>query len=176
MRTIIYASANLVQTAILNFKMATTKYGYSPYLTLRGSQIFDFPLYLFVCWSLTSLCHSNGHIETMPAREINPFTALTRIRSQFLRTQWSTSNHSEWTRLRLRPLSHRGWWFSPIYKYLLYENSNPIDTNNCTGLSLAIKKIIYLLHYWTLHDDSWRPWEHIVILRSEQQFPRYSWF
>ena len=33
-----------------------------------------------VCWSLTSLCHSNGHIETMPAREINPFTALTRIR------------------------------------------------------------------------------------------------
>ena len=62
-----------------------------------------------VCWSLTSLCHSNGHIETMPAREINPFTALTRIRSQFLRTQWSTSNHSEWTRLRLRPLSHRGW-------------------------------------------------------------------
>ena len=38
---------------------------------------------LFVCWNLTSLCHSNGHIETMPAREINPFTALTRIRSQF---------------------------------------------------------------------------------------------
>ena len=28
----------------------------------------------------------------MPAREINPFTGLTRIRSQFLRTQWSTSN------------------------------------------------------------------------------------
>ena len=59
------------------------------------------------CWSSTSLCHSNGHIETMPAREINPFTALTRIRSQFLRTQWSTSNHSEWTRLLIRPLSHR---------------------------------------------------------------------
>ena len=37
---------------------------------------------LFVCWSLTSLCHSNGHIETMPAREINPFTALTRIRDR----------------------------------------------------------------------------------------------
>ena len=36
---------------------------------------------------------SLSHIETMPAREINPFTALTRIRSQFLRTQWSTSNH-----------------------------------------------------------------------------------
>ena len=34
----------------------------------------------------------------MPAREINPFTAMTRIRSQFLRT-----------RLRLIPLSHRGW-------------------------------------------------------------------
>ena len=70
---------------------------------------------------LTSLCHSNEHIETMPAWEINPFTALTRIRSQFLRTQWSTSNHqrvdtttpqsnhSEWTRLRIRQLSHRGW-------------------------------------------------------------------
>ena len=28
---------------------------------------------LFVCWSLTSLCHSNGHIETMPAREVTPF-------------------------------------------------------------------------------------------------------
>ena len=47
----------------------------------------------WVCWSLTSLCHSNGHIETMPAREINPFNALTRIRSEFFRTQWSTSNH-----------------------------------------------------------------------------------
>ena len=45
------------------------------------------PVVVVVCWSLTSLCHSNGHIETMPAREINPFTALTRIRSQFLRTQ-----------------------------------------------------------------------------------------
>ena len=46
------------------------------------------------CWEFTvSLCHSNGHIETMPDREINPFTALARIRSQFLRTQWSTSNH-----------------------------------------------------------------------------------
>ena len=43
--------------------------------------------FMFVCWSLTSLCHSNGHIETMLAREMNPFTALTRIRSQFLRTQ-----------------------------------------------------------------------------------------
>ena len=52
-------------------------------------------VYVFglVCWSLASLCHSNEHMETMPAREINPFTALTRIRSQFLRTQWSTSNH-----------------------------------------------------------------------------------
>ena len=54
-----------------------------------------------VCWSLTSLCHSNGYIETMPAREINPFTALTRIRSQFLRTQWRAII-SEWTRPRLR--------------------------------------------------------------------------
>ena len=63
---------------------------------------------VLVCWSLTSFCHSNGHIETMPAREINPFTALTGIQSQFLRTQWRAII-SEWTRLRLRPLSHRGW-------------------------------------------------------------------
>ena len=73
----------------------------------------------FVCLSLTSLCHSNGHIETMPAREINPFTALTRIRSQFLRTQWSTSNHSEWTQLRIRPLSHRGWHTHPRWPHRL---------------------------------------------------------
>ena len=53
----------------------------------------DYGARQMVCWSLTSLCHSNGHIETMPAREINPFTALTRIRSQFIRTQWSTRNH-----------------------------------------------------------------------------------
>ena len=79
----------------------------TPYLTLFGYTCIW--IWMFVCWSLTSLCHSNRHIETMPAREINPFTALTRIRSQFLRTQWSTSNHSEWTRLRIKPLSHRGW-------------------------------------------------------------------
>ena len=42
---------------------------------------------LLVCWSLTSLCHSNGYIEAMSARKINPFTNLTRIRSQLLRTQ-----------------------------------------------------------------------------------------
>ena len=35
-------------------------------------------------------------------------TALTGIRSQFLRTQWRTII-SEWTRLRLRQLCHRGW-------------------------------------------------------------------
>ena len=100
-------------------------------------------LSVFVCWSLTSLCHSNGHIETIPAREINPFTALTRIRSQLLRTQWSTSNHSEWTQLRVRPLSHRGWppcqcgkllwghfhwlvmtWLWPAIRVLLYLSSN----------------------------------------------------
>ena len=44
MRTIINALTNLVQTAILNFKMATAKYGYSSYLSIRGSQILDFPL------------------------------------------------------------------------------------------------------------------------------------
>ena len=48
MRTTINALANLVQTTILNFKMATTKYGYSPYLSLRGDQILDFPLYTYL--------------------------------------------------------------------------------------------------------------------------------
>ena len=56
-------------------------------LSLGGTARQTALVCLFVCWTLTSLCHSNGHIETMPAREINPFTALTRIRSQFLRTQ-----------------------------------------------------------------------------------------
>ena len=82
---------------------------WGPRLNLSCFPAILSPISMFVCWSLTSLCHSNGHIETMPAREINPFTALTRIRSQFLRTQWSTSNHSEWTQLRLRQLSHWGW-------------------------------------------------------------------
>ena len=82
-------------------------------------------VFVFVCWSLTSLCHSNGHIETMPAREINPFTALTRIRSQFLRTQWSTSKHSEWTRLRFRTLSHRGGHVFGVNRPL-----GPIHTKN----------------------------------------------
>ena len=69
------------------------------YITWRFTTLRPFLVHKYiymmsmVCWSLTSLCHSNGHIETMPAREINPFTALTRIRSQFLMTQWSTSNH-----------------------------------------------------------------------------------
>ena len=83
----------------------------------------------FVCWSLTSLCHSNGHIETMPAREINPLTALTRIRSQFLRTQWSTSNHSEWTRQRLRPLSHRGWLYIYMHGAFLCWKSTLLYTH-----------------------------------------------
>ena len=54
------------------------------YMCFCSTYVINYDL---VCWSLTSLCHSNGHIETMPVREINPFTALTRIRSQFLRTQ-----------------------------------------------------------------------------------------
>ena len=65
----------------------TTLTGRNASLTWRNASL---TWCLFVCLSLTSLCHC---IETMPAREINPFTALTRIRSQFLRTKWSTSNH-----------------------------------------------------------------------------------
>ena len=121
----------------------------------------------FVCWSLTSLCHSNGHIETMPAREINPFTALTRIRYQFLRTQWSTSNHSEWTRLRLRPLSHRGWlghvsgeapaWPNTAQRHpcgWLAEQSNCVDGHNG------------LIHGWVTQD--------IVLMQCAQNATLYQ--
>ena len=102
--------------------------GGASFVSLSGQHTFCWQncdnqavLCLFVCWSLTSLCHSNGHIETMPAWEINPFTALTRIRSQFLRTQWSTSNHSEWTRLRLRPLSRQAVLCKQKCLYMSYR-------------------------------------------------------
>ena len=76
-----------LKNSIVAYKRLSTSLGSK---TLNNTSSLGLGL---VCWSLTSLCHSNGHIETMPAREINPFTALTRIRPQFLRTQWSTSNH-----------------------------------------------------------------------------------
>ena len=104
----------------------------------------------FVCWSLTSLCHSNGHIETMPAREINPFTALTRIRSQFLRTQWSTSNHSEWTRLRVRPLSHRGCrYVNGSYDHVSCHSVNYIYIYlSCQWISLQISTGVFCASSW----------------------------
>ena len=70
---------------------------------------FHFGWSMVAGWSLTSLCHSNGHIETMPARENNPFIALTRIRSQFLRTQWSTSNHQRVNTTALQTAQPSGW-------------------------------------------------------------------
>ena len=49
-------------------------------------------------------------MKTMPAREMNPFTALTGIRSQFLRdTMMSNHQRVDNTTMRLRPLRHRGW-------------------------------------------------------------------
>ena len=46
----------------------------------------------------------------MPAREINPFTARTRIRSQFSQdTMIDEQSQRVETTIRLRPLSHRGW-------------------------------------------------------------------
>ena len=36
---------------------------------------------------LRSCYQDHRHMETMPAQKVNPFTALTGIRSQFLRTQ-----------------------------------------------------------------------------------------
>ena len=94
-----------------------TPYMFSSIETAPLCKILEQIIFL-VCWSLRSLCHNNGDIETMPAREINPFIALTRIRSQFLRTQWRTII-SEWTRLRLRPLSHQGWLFRAIGSLLM---------------------------------------------------------
>ena len=37
-------------------------------LVMNVSTVTTEQLDFLVCWSLTSLCHSNGHIETMPAR------------------------------------------------------------------------------------------------------------
>ena len=93
---------------------------------------------VLVCWSLTSLCHSNhgnGHIETMPARKINPFTALTRIRSQLLRTQWSTSNHQGVSMTALQTAQPSGL-VTPGLWLMWYQNSN---WSNC-----SYKKKLYL--------------------------------
>ena len=64
----------------------------------------------------------------MPAPEINPFTALTRIRSQFLRTQWSTSNHQQ---VDMTTLQKGGGWRVThstqqliIWFYLKYNHIN----------------------------------------------------
>ena len=109
---------------------------------------------LFVCWSLTSLCHSNGHIETMPAREINPFTALTRIRSQLLRTHWSTSNHCEWTQLRVRPLSHRGW-----QNWLVVDFNINYDWAQITVRFGTVDSVVWIAHttvrYGTVDSVVW---------------------
>ena len=43
---------------------------------------------------LTYLCHSNGHIETMLAREMNPFTALIPVsQDTMIDEQSSASEH-----------------------------------------------------------------------------------
>ena len=91
--------------------------------SMAGNKMIDTSPGCLVCWSLTSLCHSNGHIETMPAREINPFTALTRIRSQFLRTQWSTSNHQRVDTTMLQTAQPSGLAY-------LQDVANPLLRNN----------------------------------------------
>ena len=63
-----------------------------------------------VCWSLTSLCHSNGHIKTMPAREkLIPLLPGPGFDPSFSGHNDRRAIISKWTRLLLRPLSHRGW-------------------------------------------------------------------
>ena len=103
-----------------------------------------------VCWSLTSLCHSNGHIETMPAREINPFTALTRIRFQFLRTQWSTSNHQRvdtTTPLTAQPsgLALVGMYY--VYAMISYVSATVMlqfSTIFPAGITLSLVSVMHL--------------------------------
>ena len=96
---------------------------------------------VLVCWSLTSLSHSNGHIETMPAREINPFIA------QLIPLLPSFSGHndrraiiSEWTRLRLRLISHRGWQCGEgkytITSSFLEESGTVLNHANCWTIFL----------------------------------------
>ena len=97
---------------------------------------------LFVCWSLTSLCHSNGHIETMPARVINPFTALTRIRSQFLRTQWSTSNRQRvdtTTPQTAEPSGLAVWHKCCVFVNLQFSVHDPTHLHNTVYLSLLLQ-------------------------------------
>ena len=114
---------------------------------------------VLVCWSLTCLCHCNGHIWTMPAREINPFTALTGIWSQFLRTQWRAIM-SEWTRLHLRPLSHRGWhtmnWSAVEYTiWTCYPNISLYWNWNLWCWPLCTNRLNKVLEKWTY--DSFHP-------------------
>ena len=102
-----------------------------------------------VCWSLTSLCDSNGHIETMPGREINPFTALTRIWSQFLRTQWSTSNHQRVDTTTPQTAQPSGL----AAKYMKYLTNNmvvwPLFGHICTDF--AILSIIAIFTFILLY-------------------------
>ena len=104
------------------FKLAPGENLWSMHLWVRKYSWSEHARYqnvqFIVYWSLTSLCHSNGHIETMPAREINPFTVLTRIRSVSQDTMIDEQSQRVDTTIRLRPLSHRGWL--KIFSVLLW--------------------------------------------------------
>ena len=54
-------------------------------LSIRISGIY------WVCWSSTSLCHINGHIETMPAKKLNPSPPW----PEFDPCHTMTSNHQQ---------------------------------------------------------------------------------
>ena len=128
----------------------------------------------------------------MPAREINPFTALTRIRSQFLRTQWSTSNHqrvdtttpqtaqpsgwpqflrtqwraiSEWTRLRLRPLSHRA-----DFNYIWTKFSKSKHSYGLLEFNVSLSQ---WWHIETMPAREMNPFTALTRIRS--QFLRTQW-
>ena len=91
----------------------------------------------------------------MPAREINPFTALTGIRSQFLRTQWRAII-SEWTRLRLRPLSHRGWLFSVGRRYTnkAIRDGRPRPPRHQVGWDIVRREYACQISWWSV--EKWR--------------------
>ena len=70
-------------------------------------QLFMFGL---VCWSLTSLCHSNGTYRgPCQPEKLIPLLPWPGFDPSFSGHNDRRAITSEWTRLRLKPLSHRGW-------------------------------------------------------------------
>ena len=78
----------------------------------------------------------------MPAREINPFTDLTRIRSVFLRTQWSTSNHQRVDKTTPQTAKPSGWAHS-LWRYYCILNIWGIQVSFGCECSCSSARILY---------------------------------